>query len=151
MKYLYFFLSIATAANNFFIGFHRGKNITFFQQYDIPILGITNGRIFCTYKHPSCKSTNAAEIQMARKIPSISADVTALINLAASSLKSLGEDGARFVDNEAIYCIHNDWGSRDQVAKIQGTFTVESRFSKRKYSKLSRFSKLFQGDRFFME
>ena len=29
--------------------------------------------------------------------------------------------------------------------------TVESRFSKRKFSKLSRFSKLFQGDRFFME
>ena len=29
--------------------------------------------------------------------------------------------------------------------------TVVSRFSKRKFSKLSRFSKLFQGDRFFME
>ena len=107
------------------------KNITFFQQYDIPIFGIINGRMFCTYKHPSCKTINAAE--MARKtpipIPTISADVTALINLAASSLKSLGEDGARFVDNEAIYCIHNDWGSRDQVAKIQGTFT-NCRFSR---------------------
>jgi len=29
--------------------------------------------------------------------------------------------------------------------------TVVSRFSKRKFSKLSRFSKLFQGDQFFME
>ena len=124
-----FVQSFAMADNNFFIGFHRGRNILFFQQYDIPIFGIINGRMFCTYKHPSCKTINAAEIQMARKTPSISADVTALIELAASSLQSLGEDGARFVDNEAIYCIWNDWGSRDQVAKIQGTFT-NCRFSR---------------------
>ena len=33
----------------------------------------------------------------------------------------------------------------------QNATTVVSRFSKRKFSKLSRFSKLFQGDQFFMK
>ena len=66
---------------------------------------------------------------MARVAGIVTGDVTSLIQLASSSLSSLGGDGARFVDNAAIYCIWNDHSSRDEVAKIYGTYT-NCRFSR---------------------
>ena len=45
-------------------------------------------------------------------------------------LDKIGSDG---IDNEAMYCVWNDWNSRDQVAKIHGTFN-NCRFSKQHYA-----------------
>ena len=71
--------------------------------------------------------------------------------------------------NESVLDIHSSKSARTKIAKIRFFFddildfsknpkivkkkpsTVVSRFSKRKFSKLSRFSKLFQGDQFFMK
>ena len=63
-----------------------------------------------------------------RKGGGITVDIILLLELVSKSIAKVYEGGkGEFVDNEAVYCIWDQWETRDQVAKIQRTF-VNCRF-----------------------